>query len=72
MSNGAWVYNGSKVIEGTFIAQRDGSIVSIIFDPLALANNTRPGCENDEIWCVNTNAVPAFNTPVEVTFKLLK
>ncbi len=72
MSRGDWVYNGSKVINGIFIAQRDGSIVSIISDPLALANNTRPGCENDEIWSVNTNAVPALNTLVEVTFKLLK
>ena len=72
MSRGDWVYNGSKVIAGIFIAQRDGSIVSIISDPLALANNTRPGRENDEIWSVNTNAVPALNTPVEVIFKLLK
>ncbi len=72
MSRGDWVYNASKVLEGTFIAHRDGSIVSIISDPLALANNTRPGCDNDELWSVNTNAVPALNTPVAVTFKLLK
>lgn len=70
MSKGAWIYNGSKVMDGTFIAQRDGSIVSIIIDPLAMANNPRPGHENDEIWLVNTNSVPALNTPVEVTFKL--
>lgn len=38
MSREGWIYNGSKVIDGTFIAQRDGSIVSIISDSLALAN----------------------------------
>jgi hypothetical protein len=70
MSKGVWVYNGSKVVNGTFIAQRDGSIVSIITDDLALVNNTRRGHENDQIWIVNTNAIPPQNTSVEVTVKL--
>jgi len=72
MSKGAWIYNGSKIVDGTFIAQRDGSIVSIITDPLALANNPRPDRDDDEIWFVNTNSVPPLNTPVEVTFQLEK
>lgn len=70
MTRGDWIYNGSKVVNGTFIAQRDGSIVSIITDSLALANNTRAGHENDQIWIVNTNTIPKLNTPVEVMFKL--
>lgn len=70
MNKSDWVYNGSKVIDGTFIAQRDGSIVSIISDPLALVNSSQPKRDNDEIWFVNTNAVPPLNTTVEVTFKL--
>ena len=70
MSKGVWIYNGSKVIDGTFIAQRDGSIVSIIADPLALANSSQLRRDNDEIWSVNTNLVPALNTTVEVTIKL--
>jgi hypothetical protein len=69
MASGPWVYNGSQVHDGAFIAQRDGLIVSIISDPLALVNNPRPGRENDEIWQVNTNAVPALNTPVQVEIK---
>jgi hypothetical protein len=70
MSQGDWIYNGSKIVNGTFIAQRDGSIVSIITDELALANNPRPGHDNDEIWFVNTNSIPVLNTSVEVTFQL--
>ncbi|MEO5802332.1 MAG: YdjY domain-containing protein [Verrucomicrobiota bacterium] len=70
MSKVAWIYNGSKLIDGTFIAQRDGSIVAIISDPLALANNAQPDRDNDEIWFVKTNAVPPLNTAVEVTFQL--
>jgi hypothetical protein len=70
MSRGNWVYNGSRVVEGTFLAQRDGSVVSIISDPDALINNPRPGRENDEIWQVNTNAVPPVGTAVQITIKL--
>lgn len=70
MSKSGWIYNGSKVIGGTFIAQRDGSIVSIISDPLALANSAQADRDNDEIWFVNTNTVPPLNGKVDVTFKL--
>jgi hypothetical protein len=70
MSKGMWIYNGSKIINGTFIAERDGSIVSIMTDALALANNPRPGRENDENWLVNSNSVPPLNTKVDVTFRL--
>ena len=70
MSRGNWVYNGSRIVEGTFLAQRDGSLVSIISDQDALINNPRPGRENDEIWQVNTNAVPPVGTAVQITIKL--
>lgn len=70
MTGSGWVYNASKVIDGTFIAQRDGSIVAIISDPLALANSTQADRDNDDIWFVNTNRIPALNTPVEITFQL--
>jgi hypothetical protein len=70
MSRGNWIYNGSRIVEGTFLAQRDGSVVSIISDPDALINNPRPGRENDEIWQVNTNAVPPVGTAVQITIKL--
>lgn len=70
MSRGPWVYNGSRILEGTFIAQQDGSIVSLIADPDALINNPRPGRENDEIWQVRTNGLPPLNWPMEVTITL--
>jgi hypothetical protein len=72
MSRGHWTYNGSRVFEGTFIAQQDGSIVSLIEDVDALINNPRPGRESDEIWEVSTNGLPALNTPVEVKIRLLR
>jgi hypothetical protein len=68
---GPWTYNGSRVARGTFLAQREGSIVALIDDPDALANNPRPGHDNDQIWQINSNSLPALHTPVAVTFKLI-
>lgn len=68
MTRGVWLYNGSRVIGGTFIAERDESIVSIMEDPDALVNNPRPGRENDDLWFVNGEVVPPMDTPVEITF----
>jgi hypothetical protein len=70
MKSGPWVYNGSRVVEGVFLAQRDGSIVTIIADPDAMVNNPRPGRNDDEIWRVNQNLTPPVGTPVEVTIEL--
>lgn len=70
LPHGFWVYNGSLLIEGRFLAQIDGSIVSLVTDPVALANNTAPGHDNDMIWAVNTNKLPPANVPVEVTITL--
>ncbi len=70
MSKGPWVYNGSLVLNGTFIAQQDGSIVSVMVDPYALINNPRPGRENDKIWQVRPKGLPPLNSAVEVMIRL--
>lgn len=70
VTRGPWTYNGSRVVNGLFIAQREASIVAAIDDIDAMVNNPRPGSDNDQIWEINSNVVPPLNTPVEVTFKL--
>jgi hypothetical protein len=67
---GYWVYNGSRVWEDMFIAQADGSVVSLVTDSCALINNTAPGHDDDTIWMANTNKLPPPGVPVEVTIKL--
>ena len=69
MTRGPWIYNGSRVVEGTFLAQRDGSILAIIADPDALLNNPRPGRDDDEIWKVNSALTPPAGAPVEVVME---
>lgn len=70
MTPGIWIYNGSRVVEGTFLAQRDESIIAIIDDPDALVNNPRTGRENDEIWFVNEKAVPPVGVAVRFALEL--
>jgi hypothetical protein len=70
MSQGDWIFNGSRVVNGTFVAQQDGSIVSVLVDPDAMINNPRPGRENDKIWNVHAKGLPPFNSPVEVIIRL--
>jgi hypothetical protein len=65
-----WVYTGSRVAEGLFLAEIDGSVVSLVTDPEALINNEGAGHDNDQIWVANTNNLPPSNTPVTVSIKL--
>lgn len=70
LSAGPWAYNGSFLARRQFVAQRDGSIVSVHIDPDALVNNPRPGRENDELHWVNTRAMPPDDLPLEVVLRL--
>src|SRR5262245_22712945 len=58
LSRGYWVYNGSFMDENTFLAQREGSAISLVTDPEALINYTGPGHDNDTVWIANTNRLP--------------
>ena len=71
MSRGHWIYNGSRLREDGFAAQIDGSIVSLITDPDALINNPRSGREDDDNWLPRAKELPALNSPVEVTIRLV-
>lgn len=70
LSKGPWVYNGSRVSEGTFMAQAEGSVIAVMLDPFAIINNPRPEAEQDDLWLVNTNGLPPLNWPVEVTIRV--
>jgi hypothetical protein len=65
-----WVYNGSEIADGRFFAQIDGSLISLVTDPVALVNYTGPGHDNDQIWVPNTNNLPPRSTELKVTLKL--
>lgn len=58
MSDGPWVYTGSKLEGGTFLAEGEGSIIAIYLDSIAMFNMTRDGADNDERWGANHAAIP--------------
>ena len=67
---GDWTYNGSMFEENKFLAQEEKSFIALVTDPTALANNPRPGHDDDQIWSVAKDKVPAKDTPVEVILEL--
>ncbi len=70
LSQNSWVYNGSAVWDGHSLAQREGSIVSLVTDLSALINTAGPGHDNDHIWTASSSNMPAVNTPVVVTMRV--
>ncbi len=67
MRRGVFVFTGSQVFQGLFLAQQEGSIIAVITDPGAVFNNPRPGRENEDNWKINTAALPPLDTPVRIT-----
>jgi hypothetical protein len=70
MTPGPWIYNGSEMYDGRFLAQVDGSVAALVRDSGALMNNPRPGNDDDQIWEVNAAVTPAVGTAVDVTIQL--
>jgi hypothetical protein len=68
---GPWIYNGSMLHEGRFLAQAEGNLVALVTSPTALVNNPRKGNDNDQMWNVNGETTPGVGTPVEIIIKLV-
>ncbi|MEW6221655.1 MAG: YdjY domain-containing protein [Thermodesulfobacteriota bacterium] len=64
-----WVFTGSVIDRGVFMAQTERSLVAIYHDPLALIDHRAEDGASDEIWFVNDQAVPPAGTPVTVTIR---
>ena len=72
MTAGPWLYTGSAIFQKRFLAQEEGSIIALVTDPVALINNPRAGCNDDTVWSVRSDKVPAVGTPVDIILHLLK
>jgi hypothetical protein len=69
MSPGPWIYTGSKVEEGTFMAEAEGSIIAVYLDPLALFNMTRAGADLDDRWGARSSVIPEIGTKGTLTIR---
>jgi len=63
-----WVYGGSLIDEGRFVAETTGDIIAIFITNAALINY--PGKDNDDdmVWVPYPKRVPAQGTKVTVVF----
>lgn len=69
MQGEPWMYTGSRIYEGEYVAELEGDIVAVYLTPNAMFNSWVQGNNNDEIW-IPTEGIPPVDTPVEVIFKL--
>jgi hypothetical protein len=61
-----WIFTGSVVRNGAFMAQVEKSIVAVYHDPIAMFDNPLPDGGNDEIWFVREGRVPPVGREVTV------
>ncbi|MBI5558639.1 MAG: hypothetical protein HY885_13485 [Deltaproteobacteria bacterium] len=61
-----WVFTGSVVVDGVFLAQADKSMVALFHDPSALIDHQLAEGASDEIWQVDSASVPPAGTAVTV------
>jgi hypothetical protein len=70
LSESAFVFTGSKVVEGTYLAEMDGSIIAIYHDSRATLNSRDIHSNSDDVWIANESKMPPKNLPVLVRFQL--
>lgn len=66
----SFIFTGSRVIEGTFLAEASGSILAIYADDNAILNNSDYDSANDDVWIANKEEMPPLELPVAIRFNL--
>ncbi len=68
LAPGPWLFNGSTFSTEGFVAHFEGSIVSLIRDPGAVANSGRADQDNDDIHVPDPARLPPLGTAVMMEF----
>ena len=68
---GLWHYTGSRIIEGHFLAESEGSFIALYLDPNALFNSALSGNDDDERWGTLTEQIPPLGTKATLTIRRL-
>lgn len=66
----AIIFTGSKVIEGTYMAEISGSILAVYADEDAILNSSDFDSDNDDVWIANEKTMPPLESPVRIHFLL--
>lgn len=65
-----FIFTGSRMVEGNFLAESTGSIVAIYADDNAIINNSHYDSVNDDVWIANKAKMPPLEMPVKISFHL--
>ena len=65
-----FIFTGSRIVAGTFLAESTGSILAIYADDNAIINNSHYDSMNDDVWIANKNEMPPLEIPVIIRFHL--
>ena len=71
MTKGEFTFTGSRLWQGKFIAQTEGSLIALVTDPDAVFNNPRPNRDAEDMWVVRDELVPPQATVLEVSITLV-
>ena len=67
MEAGSWVYGGSFMNNGQYVADLHKDLFAIFTDRAALGNYAGEGREDDTLWFPNQENMPAKGTPVTIS-----
>ena len=70
LKDDAFIFTGSKTIEGTYLAEMSGSIVAVYADEEAVINSSDHDSNNDDVWIANEKEMPELESTVKVRFLL--
>jgi len=70
LKNVPWVFTGSIIREGVFMAEVERSIIAIFHDPTAMIDHQLQEGDNDQIWFVNSDQTPPKDTDVTIIIEV--
>jgi hypothetical protein len=70
LKGGAFIFNGSKKIENSYLAEISGSMIAVYADEEAVINSTDHDSNNDDVWIANEKQMPELELPVLLRFLL--
>lgn len=59
-----WVFTGSQIMDGRYMAQAEGSIAAIFHDPFAIFDHRSLAGADDTLFQANKKVLPPVGTPV--------
>ncbi|HMP90874.1 MAG TPA: YdjY domain-containing protein [Kiritimatiellia bacterium] len=67
--HGAWIFNGSKVENGYFLANAEDSIIATYWDPWAIINLQSEAGSDDKRLMVDRQRVPPLHAPITMLIR---